>query len=374
MKILHIADLHLDSAFSGFPKEESDGRRRALRDCFTETMREGNKRGVSLVLIAGDLFDTPFCCAETRKVVFDAIREIGCPVVISPGNHDYYNKNGTYADKNLPENAYVFTSETPSVFNFEDLGVSVAGYAFISDRYESDPLAAPIQMPRENICLLCAHAELGARMSKYAPISPNAIARAGFAYAALGHVHNAPGPVVAGATTIAYSGFMQGRSFDELSVGGAYIADIDPNTHAVTLERIVTSRLAYEIEKLDITALDCDADVAAKARELISDRGYGADTALRIMLCGAVPSYYSPRAEKIAEALGDIGLALVQVKDGTSANFDLASLEGDRSVRGEVYRILTPSLDSESSEERARASLALKFALAALDKREFGVE
>lgn len=374
MKILHLADLHLDSAFSGFSKEESDRRRGELRECFVRTLQMGKERGVSLVLIAGDLFDTPFCSAETRKVVFDAIRDIACPVVIAPGNHDYYNKNGTYADKALPENAYVFTSDVPTTVAFDGLGVSVTGYAFTSDRYESDPLASLPVLSRENINILCAHAELGARISKYAPLSPNAIARGGFVYAALGHIHAAPEPIVAGATTIAYSGFMQGRSFDELSSGGAYIVDIDPTTRAVSLERIVTSHLTYEIERLDITSLSCDEDVCERIGGLISSRGYGESTALRVVLCGSIPSDYVIREERIAASLASSGLALLQVRDRTVANFDLARLSEDQTVRGELYRTLMPLLDSDDPEERERASLALRFALAALDKREFGVE
>lgn len=374
MKILHIADLHLDSAFSGLGVEESARRRADLRACFADTMRLAAERGVSLVLIAGDLFDTPFCSVETRRAVFDAIRAVGCPVVIAPGNHDHYTKNGTYADKALPENAYIFTSNAPSAFDFDDLGVSVVGYAFTSDRYEDDPLAAPLPLSRENVNILCAHAELGARLSKYAPISPNAIARAGFAYAALGHVHVAPEPMVAGATTIAYSGFMQGRSFDEPSAGGAYIVDLDIHTREISLERICTSRLRYEIERLDITSAEREDDVIAAISRLIGDRGYGADTALRVILCGSVPSYLTLRTDSLERALGNVGLALLQIRDLTVANFDLASLADDATIRGELYRTLLPSLDSEDADERVRASLALRFALAALDKREFGTD
>lgn len=374
MKILHIADLHLDSAFSGLGVEASARRRAELRACFVDTMRLAAERGVSLVLIAGDLFDTPFCSVETRRAVFDAIRGVGCPVVIAPGNHDHYCKNGTYADKALPENAYIFTSNAPTSFDFDDLGVSVIGYAFTSDRYEDDPLASPLPLSRENVNILCAHADLGARLSKYAPISPNAIARAGFAYAALGHVHVAPDPVVAGATTIAYSGFMQGRSFDEPSAGGAYIVDLDIHTRKISLERICTSRLRYEIERLDITSAEREDDVIAAISHLIGDRGYDADTALRVILCGSVPSYLTLRTDSLERALDNAGLALLQIRDRTVANFDLASLADDVTIRGELYRTLLPSLDSDDADERVRASLALRFALAALDKREFGIE
>lgn len=374
MKIMHIADFHLDSAFSGFSKDASDAKRAQLRECFSRAMDLAREREVKLILIAGDLFDTPFCTSATRKAVFDAIAHVGCPVVISPGNHDYYNKNGTYADNNLPENAFVFTSNELGRFDFDELGISVIGYAFTSDRYESNPLSADIPRSEENVNILCAHADLGAHMSKYAPISANAIARAGFAYAALGHVHVPPSPSTTGATLIAYSGFPQGRSFDELGKGGAYILDIDLETKAVACERVILSEITYEIERLDITSLDCDEDVIMRIEELVKSKNYSENTALRVILTGAVPSHYNIGEERIASAPSPAGLALLQVKNECSANFDLDYLEHDMTVRGEVYRQLLPALNSADEGERQKASLALKFALSALDKRELGVD
>jgi hypothetical protein len=43
-------------------------------------------------------------------------------------------------------------------------------------------------------------------------------------------------------------------------------------------------------------------------------------------------------------------------------------------VKGEVYRRLLPSLNSADENERRRASAALRFALAALDKRELSID
>lgn len=375
MKIMHLADFHLDSAFSGFSKEAADERRRELRDCFVRALGIARERGVELVLIAGDLFDTPFGSAATRGAVFEAIRNVNCPVVIAPGNHDHYSKNGIYADKNLPENAYVFTSGELGRFDFDELGVSVIGYAFTSDRYESNPLAAEVPTSSENVNILCAHAEIGTGFSKYAPISANAIARCGFSYAALGHVHIPAAPVTAGATLIAYTGFPQGRSFDELGTGGAYIVEIDAHTkRAEIVERVELSKFTYEIETVDVTSLSNDADVIAEMEKVIESRGYGRNTALRIKLTGAVPSDYAIDEERLAESPISFKLGLLQVKNHTVANFDLDHLKGDITIKGELYRQLLPALESADENERQEASLALKFALAALDKREFGVE
>ena len=374
MKIMHLADFHLDSAFSGFSKEKADEKRAELRECFVKAMKIAKKNDVKLILIPGDLFDTPFCSAQTRKIVFDAIANADCPVVIAPGNHDYYNKNGTYADKTLPENVFVFTSGEIGRFDFDELGISVLGYAFTSDKFEGNPLSVELPISSENVNILCAHTELGVPLSKYAPMSAISISKHGFTYAALGHVHSPDEPLKVGQTLIAYSGFAQGRSFDELGDGGAYIVEIDTQSKNVTLERTKLSSMNYEIEKVDITSLSNDNDVAKKIEAVIDEKRYSEETALRVVLTGAVPSDYALNENAVRDALSSSSLALLQIRNETVANFDLAELEKDLTVKGEVYRSLLPLLESEDEKERQKGALALKFALAALDKREFGVD
>ncbi|MBR2381827.1 MAG: DNA repair exonuclease [Clostridia bacterium] len=374
MKIMHLADFHLDSAFSGFDRAAADTRRAELRECFIRAMKIARERGVDLILIPGDLFDTPFCTSATRRAVFGAIKDAGCPVVIAPGNHDYYNKNGTYADKDLPENAFVFTSGELGRFDFDDLGISVLGYAFTSDRYEENPLINEVPLSNDNINVLCAHTEIGVNFSKYAPMSAQAISKNGFVYAALGHVHIKGEPLKIGGSVIAYSGFPQGRSFDELGEGGAYIVDIDRKTKRVELDRIVLSTMTYEALRVDITSLSNDEDVIREIERVALARGYGENVALRVYLVGSIPSDYSPNINRI---LGDPAFArllLLQIKNECIQGFDLEYLEKDLTVRGEVYRQLLPLLNSEDENERKKASLALKFALAALDKRELSLD
>ena len=372
MKIMHLADFHLDSAFSGFSKEAADKKRADLRDVFVKAMQIAKQNEVKLILISGDLFDTPFCSSLTRKTVFDAMRGVDCPIVIAPGNHDYYNKNGTYADKSLPENVFVFNSNELGRFDFDELGISVVGYAFTSDRFEEHPLANEVPLSSETVNILCAHTEIGTAYLRYAPMSFSSIANHGFVYAALGHIHNPGEPLRIDNSLIAYSGFAQGRSFDELGDGGAYIVDIDIESKNATLERIKLSSMRYIIEKIDVTSLDTDEDIAKKIEDVITEKGYGEETALRIILTGAIPSYYAINEAAITTNLAS-SLALLQVKNETVANFDLAELESDMTVRGEVYRLLLPLLNSEDEKERQKGALALKFALASLDKREFGV-
>ena len=107
---------------------------------------------------------------------------------------------------------------------------------------------------------------------------------------------------------------------------------------------------------------------------IILEKGYGENTALRVVFTGSIPSDYSINENAIRDMLASLRLALLQMRNESVSNFDLSDLENDITVRGEVYRALLPLLNSDDANERQKGSLALKFALAALDKREFGVD
>ena len=132
--------------------------------------------------------------------------------------------------------------------------------------------------------------------------------------------------------------------------------------------------MSYEIERIDVTSLSNDNDVALKIESVIKAKDYGNYTALRVILTGAIPSDYALNVNSIKEILSSTNLALLQIKNETVSNFDLAQLEKDITIRGEIYRSLLPLLNSDDEKEKQKASLALKFALSALDKREFGID
>ena len=96
IRILHAADLHLDSPFEGLPAEKTAIRRREQRELLRTLPRLRSESGAQLVLLAGDVFDRGVAFAETEEALASAIAECAVPVVISPGNHDYYALGGRW--------------------------------------------------------------------------------------------------------------------------------------------------------------------------------------------------------------------------------------------------------------------------------------
>lgn len=90
MKLIHCADLHLDSRMeSGLSSEKAQERRLELLRTFTRMVEQAEKEQVDAVLICGDLFDARTISVRARNCVMDAVRMH--PQIIFyylQGNHD----------------------------------------------------------------------------------------------------------------------------------------------------------------------------------------------------------------------------------------------------------------------------------------------
>ena len=368
VKILHTGDFHLDSPHTSLDLPSAEAARERQREAFEAMMGYAAENEIGLVLICGDLFDTKYITARTRDLVCRAFESLPCPVVIAPGNHDPYGALPLYREGVLPENVYVFSSEEMQIFDFDNIGISVCGYAFLSDRLDSSPLrdfslvAERIRVEKGHKLLLCAHADLYTPMSKYAPTTPSEIERCSFAYAALGHIHNPP---ESASDVIRYCGFPEGRGFDELGYGGAYVVTLDSDQTKV--ERINLSSHRYLVSELDVSGAQSDAEIERKILDHIDSTGYGHETSLSLSLIGTVSPDCVASEKKLASPLSKTELCELEIKNKTAPLQSTESLLRDPTLRGELYRTLLPRLESDDANERKLAAEALRLGLYAID-------
>ena len=372
MRFLHTGDLHLDSAFCAYGARDSQKQREAGRALLRRIFECAKAEACEMILIAGDLFDGKFVSPETAEVFCRLVDECGIPVVVSPGNHDSYSEVSFYAKavRRLGDKLTVFSSSELQTFDFDELGVSVFGYAFTSPVLTQSPLATQdIPQDNGNIRILCAHADISSPTSRYAPISLGQIQKFGFAYSALGHIHNRA-PQEDSEGKVRYCGFAQGRSFDEIGEGGVWIVDVDSSgTYA---QRRVLSENAFYL--LEIALQSTDEDVTQKLIDEIRAQGYGNGSHLRIALTGISQSRGQDELKSLAENIKTaLGVEYVEIEDETLPLLDGEYLERDTTLRGELYRALKPKIMSDDDAERKRALKALQIGLAAIDgKNIFG--
>jgi len=362
VKILHTGDLHLDSAFSSLSISESENAREESRKTFKKMMDYAKENSYDMVLISGDLFDAKYITTATRELVKKCFADVGCPVIIAPGNHDPYPTVPLYREGELSDNVYIFSSEEMQVFDFDELGVSVCGYAFMSERMNVSPLESFTRPDTDNTLILCAHADVASPTSKYAPISARLIDSFDFAYAALGHIHNPP-EITSRNTLIRYCGFPTGRSFDELGDGGALSVTIEDNE--ATAERIIFSSHRFLEDTLDISDAETASEIESKITEYAREAEYGEDTSLSLTLTGSVSFELVIDTEELSKT--KTALRTLKIKNDTLPVLSGESLAKDITLRGELYRTLLPKLESEDPAERRTAAAALRIGLFAID-------
>lgn len=365
MKFVHCADIHLDSAFTLTNPADAGRRRNELRAAFSSLILHAKSEDCRLFLISGDLFDDKTVTKDTFEMLEREMSSFSrCHFFISPGNHDPYNESSPYKLVNLPENVHIFTEPEMTCVDLPDLGARIYGYAFTSDTMTSSPLEGFTVENKELINILVCHGEVGNSLSNYCPILESDMARSGFDYIALGHIHKGSGLKYAEKVPYAYPGCILGRSFDETGSKGAFIGEISKD--GLELQSIKLSGRKYEIASCDITGA---SDIASVSEKLISAcASFGEDTALRLVLEGITYPEFSFSENEVKSLI--TRPFYLEIKDNTLPLYNADYLKKDNTVIGEFYRNIEPKLVSENLSERETARLALKYGLKALYGRE----
>lgn len=360
IKLLHSADLHLDSPFEGLTAGKAAirrGEQRQLLNALSELARE---EGVDLVLLSGDLLDSGNPYYETGEELARSLGRIEAPVFIAPGNHDWYSPKCPYARLKLPENVHVFTKAEIEYVDLPALGARVYGAAFI-DKY-SPPMLRGFRAERQEglLNLLCIHGELGNGDSNYNPISLQELTDSGMDYVALGHIHKAGGLQKAGQTWYSWPGCPEGRGFDE--TGEKTVNILELGDGECSLETRSIARRRYEQLKVDITGSDALLAVHTQLPdETVRD-------IYRIILTGETEQ--SPDLRQLYSALSEMFFQL-QLRDETRLRRSVWEKAGDDTLRGLFLEKLKKKYDAaKTAEQRLAIEQAARWGLAALDNRE----
>ena len=228
-KFIHGADFHLDSPFGALQAEKAAARRRESRQLAARMADYVRENSISLVLLAGDLFDSANAFRETGEQLAQALERMEVPVCIAPGNHDPFVPGGVWESVCWPDNVCIFRKNAMMSVELPQWNAVVHGAAFTGPEQGSSLLAGFHAPADGRVHLGLLHGEAEAAESRYDPLSGEEIAASGLAYLALGHIHKR-GQKRYGDTLCAWPGCPEGRGFDELGEKGFYegtVADSD---------------------------------------------------------------------------------------------------------------------------------------------------
>ena len=349
----------MDSPFEALSAEKATLRRGEQRELLERLADLANRENVQAVFLAGDLLDSAVSYYETRTVLQTVLRKIRARVFLAPGNHDYWTPDCPYASMELPENVTVFRPGPIRAVEVPELGFRVWGAAFQAPA-ASDLLQGFRVTKSDFVEFMVLHGDVGGQ-SRYSPVTEEEIAASGLDYLALGHVHTASGLKKSGGTYWAYPGCPEGRGFDEAGVKGVYLGTAEKGN--VTLTFVPMSGREYRVREI-LLASGTDPVEAAKTA-----CGEGSERDVRRLIFKGEHRGPVPVAE-IAQALEGSSFHL-ELQDETREPEDLWEGAGNDSLRGITLAALRSAwLQASDEAERQKVTLAVRYALAALDHRE----
>jgi len=363
---LHAADLHIDSPLRGLPNYGGapvEEIRSATRRAFVNLVDLALSEQVAFVLIAGDLYDGDWRDYNTGLFFFAQmvrLRDADIPVFLVSGNHDAASQISK--SLRLPENVQAFSSRKPETKVLESLGVAIHGQSFATRDVPED-LAAAYPPPLNdmlNIGLLHTSATGRYGHDPYAPCSLETLTTKGYAYWALGHVHNRI--VLHEEPWIVFSGNTQGRHVRETGAKGCTLVRV-VERQISTVEHYDLDVLRWKILEVPLESLPDMHAVLDSVRQTLQECVGGIDRlhAVRIHLTGSTQAHGILHADhayltnEICALATDIGNGMLWVEEVrllTSAPHALSITTND--AVGELLR----SIETWAEDEAHVAALA----------------
>ena len=253
MRFIHIADVHLDTAFAGRSEEIRRRLRRASREALERAVETALAEKVDAMLIAGDLFDGERLSFETERFVleqFGYLAEEGVRVVYATGNHDPGRRRMRGGKLDWPSTVSLIPDGKPRSVPIPGEGgypvgfVTGAGHASSRETADLARELHPTDAHLPQVALLHTQVLTARGLDVHQPYAPSDVEHlrsAGFDYWALGHVHLRQ--EISAEPPIHYPGNLQGRNPRETGPKGGLLVDLrDPANPDIEFRELAAVR------------------------------------------------------------------------------------------------------------------------------------
>lgn len=357
MKIIHCADLHLDAKMtSNLSKEQAKERKNEILRTYVHMVEYAKANDVSVILIAGDLFDTRNVSAMVRNTVKESI--INNPQIeflYLRGNHD--NDNFLTKLDEMPENLKLFSDKEWVSYSFLNGKVSITGLELTKDNQVTAYNELVLSHDTYNIVTL--HGQAGEYKSAHAAenISLSDLKNKNIDYLALGHVHKYMVEKLDARGVYCYSGCLEGRGFDECGQKGFVLIEIEEDTLQATLKTVSCAARTLYTLPVDITGVLSTNEAAKRVEAAINTKPFPSASLVKIVLNGALNVECELNVEYLEELFADY-YYLVKIENATTLEINYDDYEKDESLKGEFVRMVKNSdLSPEKKSEVIRCGI-----------------
>lgn len=337
MKLIHCADLHLDSPMeSNLPPEKARERKNEILSTFAKLVRVAEDGGVGGILIAGDLFDRDHVTKKTSGYVLDLIRSHpSLRFFYLAGNHD--SSNFLREAEDLPENLYTFDNAWRS-YAFGDVVITGSEH----------PDADSLRLKEGDLNILLLHGQEGSPGDRKENRIPFAkLKNKHIDYIALGHLHDYRTAQIDSRCTACYSGCLEGRGFDECGEKGYVLLEIANGK--LTHRFVPLARRRLHAIPCDVTDFSSQLDL--EERVLRSVEGIPSADLVKVILRGQCPAESQKDLPHLQQVLAE-RFYFAKLTDETRLLIRPEDYRNDISLKGEFVRRVLASNLNETEKER----------------------
>lgn len=370
MKIIHCADLHLNSKMtSNLAAEKAKERKAELLNTFIKMVEFAVENDVRAIIIAGDLFDQNQITQTTRNAVYNQIKNNpGLDFYYLQGNHD--SESFLSAIEEMPANLKLFgdkwttyalegkklsITELNSESSWEEATektVKITGVELNGENCQSVYNSLILDAACFNIVVMHGQESEKQGKDKTEVVALNSLRNKGIDYLALGHIHKYKAEKLDGRGTYCYCGCLEGRGFDECGEHGFVLLDIDEDKGTFTHTFVpFAARRLYEV-CADISGCLTSEDIKNRIDEVLNKEQIAPENMVKIILTGEADVDCEKNTDLLCKQLGD-KFYFLKIYDESKWKVDYLAYALDVSLKGEFVRAVSKAEDISEEDKAA---------------------
>jgi DNA repair exonuclease SbcCD nuclease subunit len=352
IRLLHTADVHLGKQFPLLVNKATEYRSQLI-DTFEKIVTLAVIEKVSILLIAGDLFDSKFIFGLTIGKVIAAFKKLeasGIRICIIPGSHDVYAEDSLYRFLTFPQNVTVFTPVCRQK-EYADLDLTVYGLVQDSNMSTENTLKSLSLSKSSRYHIGLAHGNLkesGITENNILVLGKDEISASGLNYLALGHQHEFQ-DIHTSRTIACYSGSPEPIEVDRKGSGRVVLISIK-GENQVEIQPVYIASKRYESMTVDISPFSS----ATTIEKMIAARA-DLNLILEVHLAGLQSLKYEMNCQKF-ENLLKARFFHLRVIDESHPNLDEIDFTNypEKTVAGRYIRNMQEKISSaQNIQEKA---------------------
>lgn len=348
MKILHVADLHLEGGYNRVGSEKNKLLKAEGLDYFSQVLGIAESEHASAVLLCGDLFDRLSVRVSFRKEITNQIAaHPDIKFFYCLGNHDHK----LLFEDEKPDNLIIFSTD----FEKYDLGEVVIGGSSVL-KFSRRDFIDKIDFDKNRLNILMLHAYLSSTSyDDCLSFEVKELKNKNIDYLALGHIHTRSDGKIDERGVWVYSGNGGKYGFGNYPKG-CVILTIE-NGKISWERRDFVSKRNFVDAYVDISACQDSKDIEAAIKNTLKNCSH--NDLVRVFLKGEYDEDIYKNIQYLIEKLSD-DYFYFDIRDDSKLRIDIERLKNETlSLKAELIKLVLDRQDLTDEEKEKCIKLGI---------------